>query len=107
MAYEPLDFGVLHEGYRAAETLHRASAIAAHDEGRNAAAVQVQDHLLLVFERAADHLDQALREWLPVAGGELIAHVDELHLGVMSADSLGELCQGKLAALSIVIGDHA
>src|SRR5438445_9658140 len=83
MAHESLDLGVLHKRHRAAEALHRTPAIAAHDEGRHAAAVQIEDDLLLVLERAIDDLEQPSRKRLAVAGGKLVAHVDEVDLGVV------------------------
>jgi hypothetical protein len=67
VADQPIDFGVLNKRDRAPQALHRLSAVAAQHEGRHAAAVQVEDHLLLVLERPADHLDQAPRQRLPVA----------------------------------------
>ncbi len=59
MADQPINFGVLHQGDRTAQALHRLSAVAAKDERRHAPAVQVEDHLLFVLESLSDHLDQA------------------------------------------------
>ena len=85
MAHQALDLGMLHQRGRAAEALHRATAVVAHHIRRKAATIEVEDGLLLVLESVGDGLDKAPRQRLAVAGFGLIAHVDELDLGVVAA----------------------
>src|SRR2546428_13089394 len=59
MAHEAIDLSVLHQRNRTAKTLHRLSAVTTHDVCREAAAVQVEDRLLLVVESFGDGLDQS------------------------------------------------
>src|SRR5207245_2766412 len=59
MAHEAIDLSVLHQRNRTAKTLHRLSAVTTHDVCREAAAVQVEDRLLLVVESLGDGLDQS------------------------------------------------
>src|SRR5579859_7459079 len=107
VADQALDLGVLYEGDRATEALHGLAAVTAQNERRHAAAVEVQDALLLVLEGAAHRLDQTLRERLAIPGGSLIAHVNQLHVRILAAYALRQLREGHLAARRIVIRHDA
>ena len=107
MTDEPFDFGVLHERDRAPEALHRTPAIAAHDKRRHSAPIEIQDGLLLVFQRPSHHLDQASRQGLAISLGGLIAHIDELDLGVIPAHPPRQLGHLYLVIRGLVIGGHA
>ncbi len=107
VADQAVDLGVLDQGNRTAQALHRFSAVAAHHIGRHPATVQIKDHLLFVLERAFDHIEQPLRKRLTVAGRELIAHVDQLDLGVVAAHPARQLRQRQVATLRVVVSDDA
>src|SRR5439155_11705358 len=107
VAHEATYLGVLHQGDRAAKTLHRAAAVAAHHVSRQTPAVQVEDRLLLALEGARDDLHQAPRQRLRVALGGLVAHVDELHDRVVAAYPPGHPSEGYLPAARAEVCGHA
>ena len=107
VAHQAIDFRVLNKRHRAAQALNRFAAVAAQHKRAHAAPVQIEDHLLLVFESALNHLDQPPRQRLPVARRGLIAHVDELDLGIPAAHPPLQLGQSQHALCRLVVRDNA
>ena len=107
VANQPTKLRMLHKRDGAAEALNRLTAVAAENEGRHSAPVEVENHLLLVFQRLVDHLEQPARQRLAIAAGGLVAHVDHLDLCIASTNPPRQPGQGQLPAHGVVVGHDA
>ena len=104
VAGQAVKLGVLDEGDRALRALHRAPALAAEDEGRGAAAVQEEDHLLLGLEGAVHGLQQLPAQRQPIAPGQLLSHVHQLHLRRLPANASWQLGHGQGPGARLAVG---
>ena len=102
MAQEPAA-AMIDERQRAGRTFDDGAARAAHDEGREAAAVQHEDHLLLLRHRFLDELTQRRGDDRAIAAMQFLAHVYTFDMRERSrTDALRHRKERKLAAARAV-----